>query len=395
LSLTYSEETRVEENSGAMRTPEGFSARGAVFGRYEPYPWLSFDGKAMGWTGDNGEGGARAAGYSVQVGHKYISLQGGKITAWYGPGRRGSMIFTNNAEQYPGVRLHNPVPIPITGFFSFLGHFQYDWFFARMDEDRVVPETTLSGMRFAFRPNRYLEFGVSRAIHFGGEGQNKGIDAWWDAFRGKEDSVPNVRNQLGGFDVELTLPFKAMPVQIYFEMAGEDQSRDTGVEVLPMPEKWAGLGGVFFPALFGSPKLDFRVEYADNHFNDEGDIWYTSSFSPHKYKGRFLGHPMGTNARDLMFQGRWFFLPSTYLEFTVDITERFYPGPAVEKTTGFRTAFLGWLTPSVRAGVGFLAEQVKNADWVANNDRNEFATWLDVSWQYSGGSVHSYSKERP
>jgi hypothetical protein len=393
LNLSYSRYGRVEDNSGATPVPDDAGARATVFGRYEPSSWLSLDGKAIGWTGD--DRGARGAGYSVQFGHRYASLQAGEITAWYGPGRRGGLIFTNNAESYPGVRLHNPVPIPFTGIFSFLGHFQYDWFFAQMDEDRPVPETTLSGMRIALRPNRYLEIGATRAMHFGGEGRSNGFDAWWDAFRGAEDDVPNVRNQLGGFDATLTLPFKAMPVQLYVEAAGEDQSRGKGIEFIPMPEKWSALGGIFFPALFGNPDFDFRIEYADNHFNNEGYIWYTHSYSPHEYKGRILGHPMGTDARDLMVQGRWFFLPSTYLEFTVDVTNRFYPGPAEEKTTGFRTAFLGWLTPSVRAGTGLLVEQVRNAGGVGGSDRNEFAAWIDLSWQYSGGRIHPSSKEKP
>lgn len=396
LSAGYSREPRVEENSGATRTPDGYSIRGTALGRSEPYPWLSFGGKAMAWTGGGGEDGARMAGYSAQVGHKYLSLQAGKITTWYGPGRRGALIFTNNAEPYPGVRIHNPVPIPIPGFLSFLGHFQYDLFVARLDEDRPVPKTMLSGMRLALRPSRYLEIGASRAMHFGGEGQDGGFDAWWDAFKGEEEGEePNFRNQLGGFDVQLTLPFKAFPLQLYFEAAGEDQSRGDGIEFIPMPEKWSYMGGVFFPALFGTPHLDFRVEYADNRVHDEGEIWYTHPYSSHEYKGRILGHPMGTDAQDLMLQGRLFFLPSTYLELTFGQTDRHYPGPATEKTTGFRTAFVGWFTPSVRAGAGILVERVKNPGGAEGVARNEFVSYIDISWQFSGGNVSASSKERP
>lgn len=393
LSAGYSREPRVEENSGATRTPDGYWVRGAALGRYEPYSWLSFDGKAMAWTG--GEDGARMAGYSVQAGHKYLSLQAGKITTWYGPGRRGALVFTNNAEAYPGVRVRNPVPIPIPGFLSFLGHFQYDLFVARLDKDRPVPETMLSGFRVALRPNRYLEIGASRAMHFGGKGQDGGLDAWWDAFRGVEDDTENVRNQLGSFDVQLTLPFRVMPLQIYFEAAGEDQSRGEGIEFVPLPEKWSYMGGVFFPALFGTPNLDFRVEYADNRVYNEGGIWYTHPYSPHEYKGRILGHPMGTDARDLMLQGRLFFLPSTYLEFTFGKTDRYHPGPAAEKNTSYRTAFVGWLTPSVRAGAGILAERVKNPGGAAVGTRDEFAYYIDLSWQISGGNVRVSAKERP
>lgn len=396
LSVAHSRDPRVEENSGATPAADGFSARGTFLGRYEPSPWFSVGGKAMAWTGGGDEDGARMAGYSVQVGHEYLSLQAGKITAWYGPGRRGALIFTNNAEPYPGVRIRNPVPIPMPGFLSFLGHFQYDLFFARMNEDRPVPETTLSGFRVALRPSRYLEIGASRAMHFGGEGRDGGFDAWWDSFKGEvEGDVPNYRNQLGGFDIQLTLPFKAFPLQLYFEAAGEDQSRGDGIEFIPMPEKWSYLGGVFFPAIFGNPYVDFRAEFADNRVHHEGDIWYTHPYSPHGYKGRILGHPMGTDARDIMLQGRLFFLPSTYLEFTMGRTDRYYPGPAKEQTNAARAAFVGWLTPAVRAGAGVVWERVKNPGGAEGGDRDGFMSYIDLSWQFSGANVRASSKERP
>lgn len=39
-------------------------------------------------------------------------------------------FLANNASPYPGVRLHNPEPIPLTRWFSFLGNVQYDLFVA-------------------------------------------------------------------------------------------------------------------------------------------------------------------------------------------------------------------------------------------------------------------------
>jgi len=386
-SLSYADRATVGENNGGIPTPEGFSGGISAFGRYEPLSYLSANGKVVAWYGEGGDHGTRVQETSVEFGHKYISLQAGKITTWYGPGRRGSLIFTNNAEPYPGVRLHNPVPIPIPGFFSFLGSVGYDLFFAQMEEDRPIPKSKLSGMRLAARPSRYLEVGLSRAMHYGGEGQSNGLSAWWDAFKGNHENDPGSQgNQIAGFDVELTLPFRAQPVQLYLEMAGEDQAQ--GI-LLPTPSKWAYLGGVFFPAILGNPDFDLRFEYADNHSGGNGPYWYTHDASngayAHFYKGQVLGHPMSTDARDLWIQGHWFFLPSTYLELVLNKTDRYSLGPVTETTKRYGLAFLGWFTRSLRARAGFQIANVTNAGGVENRKENDFVSWMDLSWQFSGG----------
>ncbi|MEW6719496.1 MAG: capsule assembly Wzi family protein, partial [Thermodesulfobacteriota bacterium] len=394
VSLARSSETKIEWNEGGIPTPDGLSAELSALGRFEPYPWLSVDGRAATWFGERDANGTQYGEASVGIGHRYASLQAGRITSWYGPGRRGALIFTNNAQPFRGVRLHNPVPISFTGFLSFLGTAQYDLFFARLDAARPLPKTLLSGLRLGLRPSRYFEIGASRAIHFGGEGQGESVGDWWKAFIGSEiDNLDFRTNQLVAFDGTLTLPFKTQPVQLYFEWGAEDQAR--GGYKVPRFAKWATLSGVFFPSILGNPDFDFRVEYADNHMGGHGSDWYTHLDSPHVYKGRFLGHPMGTDARDLSFQGRYFLLPSTFLELTVNRMDRFLAAAPTEETIGFRLAFIGWLTPSLRAGAGFHAERVANAGMAAGARENGFAAWADLAWRFSGGYAYHSSKERP
>ena len=391
-SLSYSSDPVVAPNNGGIPTPADWAGEFSAFGRYEPFSWLSADGKVAGWVGD--ERGGRSQEYSVEIGHEYISLQAGKITTWYGPGRNGALLFTNNAQPYTGVRLHNPVPIPVPGFFSFLGSVQYDLFFARLDEDRPIPNTILNGFRVALRPSRFFELGFSRAVHFGGDGESEDISAWWRAFANTDvDTLESKTNQLASLDGTLTLPFRTQPVQLYFEWGAEDQAR--GGYAIPRMSKWAILGGVFLPAVLGNPNLDFRVEYADNHMSGQGEVWYVHPFSPHAYKGRVLGHPMGTDARDLSVQTRLFLLPSTFLELTVDRTERFFPAASPEKRTGVQLSFLGWLSPSLRSGIGFRAETGKNVSGVAGREDNVFVSWLELAWRFSGGYAYLSSKEHP
>ena len=383
-SFSWAEHQAVPPISGGTSIPEGFSGEISALGRYEPLPWLSANAKGLAVWGEGGDTMSRLMESSIEFGHKYISLQAGKITTWYGPGRHGSLIFTNNAQPYPGVRLHNPVPIPITGLFSFLGSVQYDLFFAQLDEDRPVPDSMLSGMRIAARPSRYLEIGLSRAIHYGGEGHSDGLSAWWDAFKGTHDNDPGSSgNQIAGFDVEVTLPFKAQPVQLYLEMAGEDEAKCIGTPI-PCPTKWATLGGIFLPAILGNPSFDIRFEYADNHRGGDGGSWYTHGSYPHEYKGQILGHPMGTDARDLWLQGHWFFLPSTYVELSWNRTDRYSLGPQTETTDRYAASFVGWLTKNVRTEAGFAWETVDNPGGVAGSETNTIFR-LALSYQLELG----------
>jgi hypothetical protein len=276
-------------------------------------------------------------------------------------------------------------------------------FFARMDADRTIPNTILNGFRLAIRPAQWLELGVSRAIHFGGDGQEESISEWWKAFANTDEDTSDVAedggipdsttNQLAAYDITLTLPFKTQPVQLYFEWGAEDQAR--GGYAIPRMAKWAILGGMFFPSILGNPNFDVRIEYADNHMSGNGELWYTHAYSPHFYKGRSLGHPMSTNARDFSFQTRWFLLPSSYLELTLGRTDRFIQDGALEKTTGLGLSFLGWMTPSLRAKIGFDAGVVKNEGGVSGNDGNIFTSWVELAWRFAGGYAYHSFKERP
>ena len=363
IAAGWAEKRKEPWNSDGIIVPEGYSGELSAFGRWEPYPYLSAHAKGVAWAGTDGYDNAILGDTALEFGHKYISLQAGMISTWYGPGRGGALIFTNNAQPYPGIRLHNPVPIPMPWIFSFLGNFQYDFFFAQLgNTTRPIADPTLFGMRLAFRPSVFLEIGLSRSIQYGGEGQPDGFNAWWDAFlatRINEDSDVK-ENELAGFDVTLTLPFRAQPLQLYFEMAGEDQHPST----IPYPTKYAYLYGIFLPSIAGNPAFDLRVEYADSHSDRDGAAWYVHPDYPHSYKNRILGHPMGTDARDVFVEGHWFFLPSTYLQLNWNYITHYFgagspsyvPGTEREEINRYGASFVGWFTQKLRGEVGFLWE---------------------------------------
>ena len=385
------EKRETRANEGGIPTPKGVSGRIEVLAREETTPFVSAHASAAAFFGKDGETGTRIGETAIETGTRSAALQFGKIATWYGPGRLGALILTNNAQSYPGIRLHNPVPIAVPGFFSFLGNAQYDLFLARLESARPIPNPLLFGMRLAARPSRFLELGVSRSMIYGGEGHDSGLSAWWDAFAGENTNDPGDKglvNQIAGFDVTLTLPFPSQPVQAYLEMAGEDAAHLFGTPI-PAPSKFAYVTGVFLPTLFGGAAHDLRVEWARNHWRDNGPAWYVHSVSgegyAHSYRNRVLGHPMGTDAQNLSVQGHHFFLPSTYLELTLSRTDRFSLGPMKERTDRASAGIVGWLSEKVRAEGEIALEKVKSPAGLPGSPAEDASFRIALSYRIGSG----------
>src|SRR3989304_504471 len=75
-------------------------------------PAVSAHASAATFFGEAGDDGTRIGETALETGFPYAALQFGKITTWYGPGRRGALLFTDNAPSHPGARCPNPLPIP-------------------------------------------------------------------------------------------------------------------------------------------------------------------------------------------------------------------------------------------------------------------------------------------
>ncbi|MDD5762505.1 MAG: capsule assembly Wzi family protein, partial [bacterium] len=391
VGIEADEKRETRANEGGVPTPKGVSARLSVLAREETTPFVSAHASASTFFGEGGENGTRVGETAIETGAPSASLQIGKIATWYGPGRLGALIFTNNAQSYPGIRFHNPVPIAVPGLLSFLGNAQYDMFLARLESDRPIPNPLLFGMRLAARPGRYVELGLSRSMIYGGKGHDSGISAWWDAFKGENTNDPGEKglvNQIAGFDVTLTLPFPSQPVQAYLEMAGEDAAHLLGTPI-PFPSKFAYVTGVFLPTLFGSAAHDLRIEWARNHWRDNGPSWYVHSVSgegyAHVYRNRVLGHPMGNDAQDISVQGHHFLLPSTYLELTLSRTDRFSLGPVKERTDRASAGLVGWLSENVRAEGEIALEKVKNPDGLPVSTAEDASFRVAFSYQIGTG----------
>ncbi len=233
-----------------------------------------------------------------------MALEVGKDSQWWGPGRHGSILLSNNAEPMRIVKISNPHPVLLPWIFRYLGPFNFTLFATELEKDRYVPEPYLWGMRLVFKPVPYFEAGLQRTAILGGEGRSEDLETWWESFSGMGENPAvdiagdpegvEAGDQRVGCDIKLTIPFGFQPLQFYAEGAGEDEAGG-------LPTKWAYLGGLYLPRLLGVEAAELRVEYANTYIKDLSNVWYNHDIyrTGYTYKGRVIGHHVGTDSRDL------------------------------------------------------------------------------------------------
>src|SRR5690606_26545454 len=225
-----------------------------------------------------------------------------QMDRWWGPGRDGSLILSNNARPMPALSLDRvrslPVDVPVL---RWLGPWRFSGFLGLMENHRSdVDRPVFMGMRLVFKPAPIFEFGLSRSAQFCGKGRECSLGTFGRVLigrdnvgiRGLEDPDAEPGNQMAGFDVRIVSPFKPLPIAIYGQEIGEDNS-STGI-----PERYLAIFGTeaWFMLRSGSV-LRSHVEYANTKvkwYNSdiEYDVAYTQGIftEGYRYRGRNIGH---------------------------------------------------------------------------------------------------------
>ena len=231
-----------------------------------------------------------------------IEIEAGKDSLWWGPGRHGSIVMSNNVEPFTMLKITNPQPMQLPWILRYLGPFRGQWFLTELEDDRHIPEAKLSGIRLNARPHPLVELGASRVVMLGGKGApDVDLVDYVEAFLALTEEEEN--NQLAGLDASLLLPVgrwrwgRALPfraLRFYVEGAGEDEAGG-------LPSNWGALYGLRISDILKTGRTDLRIEYADNHVAGKPNVFYSHSVyrTGYRYEGRIIGHHMGTDSRDL------------------------------------------------------------------------------------------------
>ena len=233
------------------------------------------------------------SGY-FKTGFSNLSLQFGKESMWWGHGRRGSLILSNNSRPQLMMKIANLEPFSLNGWFSLLNEMNTTFFISEPDRYRNdVAETSFIGGRFDFSPTKDLTFAVVLTSIVGGKGRSVGWDDLDDFLLGRNAGTTDAErwDSIAGFDFAWRLP-KINNLILYGEIYGEDQAGS----LPPLPSKIAGVWGIYFPRLSVDGSWDLLVEGATT-----SDAWYRHWVYTDGYvfRDQIIGDAMGCDS------GRW------------------------------------------------------------------------------------------
>lgn len=221
---------------------------------------------------------------------------------WYGPGRDGNLILSSNARPTPGIMLQRNNSLPFeTRWLHWLGPWSLTTFMSRLDDERVVNDALLFGIRGTFKPIPALEIGITRTAQWCGDDRPCDFSAFVDLLVGNDNRGVNVDpaeepgNQLGGVDLRWRLPAN-VPAAVYLQWVGEDGAPG-GQRFLG---SWLRQAGLEHWGSIGESDYRMHFELADTACHEGGygfgDIKPNCSYrhgvyvTGYRYKERALAH---------------------------------------------------------------------------------------------------------
>jgi hypothetical protein len=318
-----------------------------------------------------------------------VELEAGKDTLWWGTGRHGSMVLTDNAQPFKLVKLSNPKPVVLPWIFKYLGLFKFQWFWTELERNRAVPNAEFMGFRLNIKPAPFLELGASRTYQLGGRGSGvKGItdlnfSDWMKIiFEGNASGDLDV-NQISGLDGILYLNNLDQwvrvikSVEIWGEYYGEDEAGSWIADI-----GW--VAGIKLGDLFLKGTTDIFFEYADNIDPDEGPLWYNNSVyqSGYRYKGEVMGHNMDTEARDYFLRLEHYLFPELILGLDYNRQERLVHQVDRQDIDRIDIDLTWQRTDSLRIETGYRYETIDYPNQANGDDQDNHILWLFVDYSF-------------
>jgi len=314
-----------------------------------------------------------------------LELEAGRDHLWWGLGRRGSLLLTNNAEPFDMVKLSNPDPVLLPWIFRWIGPIKATWFWTELEKDRVIPRANLTGLRFDFKPTPNWEVGGARVIQFGGAGRpgllSRGLK---DLVSGTnaDSADTDTENSLAAIDLAWRVRWPR-PALLYYEFGGEDEAKL--LSTLPFVSSIGQLMGIYLPEVIPGVPADLRFEFARN-IQKDGPFWYRHGVyrTGYTYRGKILGHPFGGDAEAWSVRGDYFPIDDLQLGLDFDVVRNGVVGGGTRREKDIRagTDLLLFTHGALRYHARYDFEYRKNVDSVAGetqtNHRLEVGITLDL-----------------
>jgi Capsule assembly protein Wzi len=221
----------------------------------------------------------------------------GKQSLWWGPEYGTALMVTDNAEPMYMLRIHPEQDFEFPLLSRVLGRAKTEFFVGKLSGNEFPARPILHGEKISFRPTRNIEFGFSRLVELGGVGRPLTLGAIWNSYTSTKSSFnyragANPGKRTSNFEFSYRPPLVTNWLTLYADTIAMDD-----VVPLESPPRAAWNAGVYMPRLFGSSRLDLRLEGG-----------YTDPVSPRSNGGQFVYweafyHDLSTNKNNLI--GSW------------------------------------------------------------------------------------------
>lgn len=230
-----------------------------------------------------------------------VELTTGRQPLWWGPGRHGSLLLTNNARPFDLVKVSTSGPVLLPWYFSYLGLIQAEIFATRLQSARAVSRPYMGGIRLESRVLPWLELGLSRTAQFGGGDRSLTGRTLWEVLTAStENDDDDPGNQIASIDARVIVPVSAQPFEVYGEFGGEDEAGG-------FFSRNAYMAGFYLPRIGPWHLFELTFEYADTLVPGHSQVWYNNRNFPdgYTYHDRIIGHHVGTDGRDFYTELRF------------------------------------------------------------------------------------------
>ena len=256
----------------------------------------------------------------------------GKQSLWWGPGADGPMLFSNNAEPLPMLRISRVTPIELPWLFRLIGAIRVELFWGQLDGQQFVsildaagnravvnaplrPHPYIDGEKISFKPTRNLEFGFGVTTIFGGPGFPFTVHSLLRSYS-ISNTTPGAGNDPGdrrsAFDFSYRIPGLRSWLTLYSDSFTEDE-----FSPISFPRKSAFRNGIYMPRLPKLHQVDLRVEgiYTDiPHLGAGVSYFNTHYLSGYTNYGQILGNAIGREGRGINIWSTYHFIAGHSLQ---------------------------------------------------------------------------------
>jgi len=315
----------------------------------------------------------------LKLGGGGLELEAGRDENWFGPGRRGALTLSNNAQNFDQVKLSSPEPLDVAWVKKYLGLFKYSLIVSRFDKTGTGSDARqpwFIGTKFALKPKPWWEIGINFARMEGGPGFSGSTSVQDLIFGG---GYTNHNATTAGIDLRFRIPWLAN-TELYGEYVGSDSAL-----FWPIVESY--LAGFYIPSLTASGRDDFRFEffygnpklYTDGKF-PRGDV----------YNGMPFGNSQGGGTIEFYSRYSHWFSPRAILALEFWRTDRGDEGrvvangamQAVERVAAGRISWSLPLYGDMDMNLTYGYEKITNFNLVQGvNQTNQLST-MELRYRY-------------